>query len=59
MKFVEHRVNGFYKFKLDDGDEMLKDRDVVTLEGMRYMVTGTFYLARTGKSGICVLELIL
>lgn len=59
MKFVKHRVPGFFKFKMDQNEEMLKDGDVVELDGLRYRVTGTFYTAKSGKSGLCVLELIL
>lgn len=59
MKFVPHRVQGFFRFKMDTNEEMLKDGDIVKYEGRRYMVTGTFYTARSGKAGLCVLELIL
>lgn len=59
MKIVKHRVNGFFRFKMDETEEMLKDGDVVNYEEQRYRVTGTFYTAKSGKSGLCVLELIL
>jgi len=59
MKFVKHRVPGFFKFNMGQNEDILKDGDVVTLEDLRYRVTGTFYTARSGKSGLCVLELIL
>ena len=59
MKFTPHRVAGFFKFKLEKNEEMVKDGDIITYEDMRYKVTGTFYTAKSGRSGLCVLELLI